>query len=300
MAGACYDSPLVMRVAFIWLLLLAASSSPAPSGESEPRKAPADRPTILVSRQLAEARGLADGDVVTLARDREGEHSMEFRIVGIYEPVPDPVRLTARRLEARLHLPDLLTLVPPQDGSSTTDAVTAINIKLADPAEAREFARDFTTLGPGLVALPTTPGEGTASVFEALERFHFAIAMVTVVASTAFLLALMVMRAEERRETVGILRLIGFPKRHVLFEVLIEGSFIALAGAVFGVIFAATTEHAVNRFFQWRYDTALIFVHVTPGIVLRCLALALPLGVLAGVVASWTLLRRDVVALLRR
>jgi putative ABC transport system permease protein len=289
-----------MRVAFIWLLLLAAFSSPAPSGDSDLRQGAADTPTILVSRQLAEARGLAEGDVVTLARDRDGERAMEFRIAGIYEPVPDPVRLTARRLEARLHLPDLLTLAHRQDPSSTSDAVTAINVKLADPAQAREFARDFTRLGPGLLAVPTTPGEGTAGVFEALERFHLAIAMVTVIASTAFLLALMVMRAEERRETVGILRLIGFPKRHVLLEVLVEGSLIALAGAVFGVIFAATTEHAVNRFFQWRYDTALIFVHVTPAIMLRCLALSLPLGVLAGVVASWTLLRRDVVDLLRR
>jgi hypothetical protein len=41
-------------------------------------------------------------------------------------------------------------------------------------------------------------------------------------------------------------------------------------------------------------------VHVTPGIAARCVALAVPLGVLAGLVASWTLLRRDIVALLRR
>ena len=83
MASACYDSPLVMRVAFIWLLLLVAFPFPASSG---------DLPTILVSRQLAGARGLAEGDVVTLAQDRAGEHSMEFRIAGIYEPGLEPSR----------------------------------------------------------------------------------------------------------------------------------------------------------------------------------------------------------------
>ena len=50
--------------------------------------------------------------------------------------------------------------------------------------------------------------------FAVLERFHLAVAIVTVLGSTAFLLALMVMRAEERRETVGIIRLIGISPAH--------------------------------------------------------------------------------------
>jgi len=83
-------------------------------------------------------------------------------------------------------------------------------------------------------------------------------------------------------------------------EVLIEGLLIAMAGAAFGVVFALATQGAVNRFFQWRYDTTLVFVRVTAGIAWRCILLAVPLGVLAGLFASWTLLRRDVVALLRR
>ena len=57
-------------------------------------------------------------------------------------------------------------------------------------------------------------------------------------------------------------------------------------------------DKAFNAFFQWHYDTALVFVRVTPRIAARCVALAVPLGVLAGLVASWTLLRRDIVALL--
>ena len=72
-----------------------------------------------------------------------------------------------------------------------------------------------------------------------LERFHLAVAIVTVLGSTAFLLALMVMRAEERRETVGIIRLIGVSQRFVLLVVLAEGLLIAAAGAVFGVVVGA-------------------------------------------------------------
>jgi hypothetical protein len=56
----------------------------------------------------------------------------------------------------------------------------------------------------------------------------------------------------------------------------------------------------VNQFFQWRYDTTLKFVKVTPGIALEGVLFAVPLGVLAGLAASWTLLRRHVVTLVRR
>ena len=32
------------------------------------------------------------------------------RIDGTYEPTPDPMRFTARRLEARMHLPDMVAM----------------------------------------------------------------------------------------------------------------------------------------------------------------------------------------------
>ena len=73
-----------------------------------------------------------------------------------------------------------------------------------------------------------------------------------------------------------------------------------LAGALFGVVLAKCLEGLFNAFFQWHYDTALIFVRVTPGIAVRCVALAIPLGVVAGLVASWTLLRREILELLHR
>ena len=63
---------------------------------------------------------------------------------------------------------------------------------------------------------------------------------------------------------------------------------------------AALLQGGFNRFFQWRYDTALVFVRVTASVAARCVAVAVPLGVLAGLVASWTLLRREILALIRR
>ena len=262
--------------------------------------APDAVPTVLVSRQLAEGARLHVGDTVTFALDAGGTGGKPFRIGGVYEPTPDPMKFTARRIEARMHLPDLLDVTAAQPDADSADAVDAINVRLADPADARAFGAAVMARAPGIVVRSTARPEDGSDPFAVLDRFHTAIAIVTVFGSTAFLLALMVMRAEERRETVGIVRLIGISQRTILLEVLVEGLLIATAGAIFGVLFALATQGAVNHFFQWRYDTALVFVRVTTRIALESVALAVPLGIVAGLVGSWTLLRRDVIALVRR
>ena len=61
-------------------------------------------PEILVTRQFSEAYDAGIGDVVSLAAHSDGSGAREFRIVGIYEPTPDPMRLTARRrIDRRLN-----------------------------------------------------------------------------------------------------------------------------------------------------------------------------------------------------
>src|SRR6185369_17987807 len=163
---------------------------------------------------------------------------------------------------------------------------TAINVRLADPADAAGFATAITARAPGIAVRPTVRARDGSDPFAVLERFHIAVAIVTVLGSTAFLLALMVMRAEERRETIGIIRLIGISQRSILLGVLVEGLLIATVGALFGILVAVATEGAVNRFFQWRYDTTLVFVRVTASIAFKSIALSVPLGVVAGLVGS--------------
>jgi ABC-type lipoprotein release transport system permease subunit len=257
-------------------------------------------PPILISRQLAEREHLNAGDIVTLALDAEGTGSRRFRVDGTYEPTPDPLRFTAKRLEVRVHLPELVTMTEVRDDPASADALTAINVKLKNPQTADAFSAAVASRAPGVFVRPTARARDGSDPFAVLERFHVAVAAVTVLGSTAFLLALMVMRAEERRETIGIIRLIGISERSILLEVLAEGLLIATAGAVFGIVLAVATQGTVNQFFQWRYDTALVFVRVTRSIALQSIAVSVPLGILAGLVGSWTLLRRDVLALLGR
>jgi len=256
-------------------------------------------PGILVSRQLAARAHLKVGDPVTLATDPKGGRTATFHVAGIYEPTPDPMRFTAERIEARMHLPDLIALSSDPDDPAAAESLSAINVALVDPADSRRFAADLASGIPTIAVRPAADlREG--DVFAVIDRFHVAISIVTVVGATAFLLALMVIRAEERRETIAVLRLIGISQRSLLSSVAVEGLAIAIAGAIFGVAIAVATEGLINRYFQARYDTALVFIRVTAPLALRAVAVAAPLGVVAGIAASWTLLRRNILSLFRR
>lgn len=289
------------QISVLVLLSLGLAMGLVVAAEAGPPSAPetATISDFLLSRQLAEAEGLSIGDVVELGSEADGGRTRRFRIAGIYEPTPDPFRLTQKRHEARLHLGDLIDLVADPDDPQAAEAVDRINITLEDPSSAAEYSGILARTFPAVQARSTAEAPGT-QIFLVLERFHVAVALVTVLGSAAFLLALMVMRADQRRETAGILRLIGVSRPRILLGVFIEGAFIAFAGALFGVVLAKGLEGLFNAFFQWHYDTALIFVRVTPGIAVRCVALAIPLGVVAGLVASWTLLRREILELLHR
>jgi putative ABC transport system permease protein len=285
---------------FVLVVVLTAAGAAAQEAPHLPAVAPAKAGDILISRQLATERGLAVGSIVQLATDSGGTGARQFRVAGIYEPTPDPARLGTVPREIRMHLPDLLDFTRSHAMPPGSEYIADINVALVDPADAAAFSRDVNARMPGVIARPASEAAGSAGPFRVLERFHLAIAVVTIVAATVFLLALTIMLVDERRETVGILRLIGLPARRVLVQVLIEGVMVAGAGAVFGLLLAVLSESLINAFFQWRYDTALVFVRITRDVALTTAAIAVPLGAAATVIASWALLRRSGLRLARR
>lgn len=261
---------------------------------------PAPRPGVLVSRQLLESQHLRIGDEIDLSTEASGASPTRVRVVGTYEPTPDPMRLGAPRHEVRMHLPDLLDLSANAGNPLDAETVDAVNVALADRAGTRDLVRRVMNAVPGITAQRTGDNERRAAPFVVLERFHLAIAIVTVIASSVFLLALMLMLVEERRATVGVLRLIGFRRSRILQHVLAEGVVIAIAGAALGIVLSVLMQGGINAFFQWRYDTALVFVRITPGVALRSIAVSIPLGVAAIFASSWSLLRGEAFSLTRR
>lgn len=280
-----------LLAALVVAIAASASAQSAPAGDPTP---------VLISRQLAAARGLDVGDLVRLTRDRAGSTPRVFRVAGIYEPTPDPARINEAKHEARLHLPDLLALTADPNDPLATERVHAISIALEPGVDPKAYSRELAARVPGISAVPVRDLASQAGLFVVLERFHLAIAIVTIIASTVFLLALTVMLVDERRDTVGVLRLIGLTSQRILVQVFAEGLLIAGAGALFGIVVALASQGLINRYFQWRYDTALVFVRITPDVMWRSLVIAVPLGVTGSVLASWALLRRGALTLVRR
>lgn len=274
-------------------ILLASLAAP---GVSRGQPGP---PSVLISRQLAEEQALRAGSVIRLGSAADGSLSRPFVVAGIYEPTPDPAQLGSVPREVRLHLPDLLDLTRSSNDLAGADSIGAVNIGLMDPADADAFAEDVNARLPGVLAMPVGEAAGSAATFVVLERFHLAIAAVTIAAATVFLLALSIMLVDERRQTAGVLRLIGLPVHRIMTQVLIEGLIVAGAGAAFGLVLAVLSEGLINAFFQWRYDTALVFVRITREVALTSVAVAVPLGAAATVLASWALLRRNALRLAR-
>jgi len=287
-------------VTVVGFLILLLSLPAVAAAQTVPLKPDTTYPDIIVSRQLAESEHLAVGSVVRLATDPAGTNAREFRIAGIYEPTPNPSRLGVVPREVRMHLPDLLGLTRSPSTPAGTESIAGINVALTDAADTAAFVRDLNARLPGVQAVRTDSAGDAAGTFTVIERFHFAIAAVTITAATVFLVALTIMLVDERRETVGVLRLIGLPVRRILTQIFIEGVLVAAAGAVFGLALAVGSEGLINRFFQWRYDTVLTFVAVTPRVAFTSVWIAVPLGASATVLASWAMLRRSGLRLVRR
>lgn len=289
-----------MRRLLLALALAVATAGSAltqggPSAGASGAASAADAPPILVARQLAESEQLQVGQIVRMSPHGSGADARSYRIQGIFEPTPDPAKLGTVPRRVRMHLPDLLTATP----EGRPAFVESVTVGLRNPADAGAFARDLGSRMPGLSVRPTGDPEA-GGPFVVLQRFHLAIAIVTIIAATVFLLALTIMLVEERRATVGVLRLIGLPTGRIIVQLLIEGVLIAGLGALFGLLLAAASERFINLFFQWKYDTVLVFVHVTRDVAARCVAIAVPLGVVSTVTASWLMLRRNGLRLARR
>jgi ABC-type lipoprotein release transport system permease subunit len=139
------------RLTFAFLVSLLGAIAVATHGVDGRRATDEGRPppAVLLSRQLARDAHVEVGDIVTLGADPSGKRSARFRVAGVYEPTPDPMKFMIERFEARLHLPDLLALTADPRDPLAAESVSAINVALADPSDARTFAADVSrrTLG---------------------------------------------------------------------------------------------------------------------------------------------------------
>ncbi|HEV2147767.1 MAG TPA: FtsX-like permease family protein [Longimicrobiaceae bacterium] len=239
-------------------------------------------PEVLVERRLAESVPLAVGDTVAVRALASGAAPQSLVVAGVFERAADPSRIARNEYEVRFHLPDLQGLL------GTPDRVDRFAVVLAAGASPDSAARWIEGLAFGTRAYGSRAlAEETSATFRVVSRFHRAIGIVTILASAIFLLCVMVIRVDERRRDMGMLRLVGVSRATVFRSIVLEAMAIALVGSAAGAALGVGISAVVNAYYAAYYDTTLRFALVTPRIVLLAAVLGLALGAFAGGLAAW-------------
>lgn len=209
------------------------------------------------------------------------------RIAHVYRPLLYPTEVADRDADVRLHLPDLQAL------AGAGDAVDSVVVRLHDASRAPRVASDLTAMGLGVHAYTSAElARRNSSSFEVVARFHRAIGAVAVLAGSVFLVTIMTLRGEEMRREVGMMRLMGLGSRTVASAVLLVAAAVAVAGSLAGAGLAYALSFAINAYYRHLFDTDILFSRVTWRLVADAAALSVVLGVAAGAVTAWRLLRR--------
>jgi putative ABC transport system permease protein len=239
-------------------------------------------PEVLVDRRLAESVRLRPGDTVRVRALAGRDAPRAFVVVGVFEREADPNRISRNEMELRFHLPDLEALLPRQDRVDRF-AIVLKRGAAADPAARWVEGVAFGTRAYGSAAL----ADQSSATFRVVSRFHDAIGIVTILASAIFLLCVMIIRVDERRRDMGVLRLIGVSRGTVFRAIVLEAVAIAVVGSAAGAGVGLVAARVVNAHYAAVYDTTLRFALVTPRIVAIAALLGLALGVGAGALAAW-------------
>jgi putative ABC transport system permease protein len=255
------------------LLIMALLQSPAPPTE------------IAVERGLAERLRLEVGDTVRLGASPDAIDRLAV-VAAVYEPRPDPAELSRQGLRVRLHLPDLAALL------DEPDRVDRFGIGLVPGVSADSAAAVLNRYAFGFRVHPSAAiASESSQTFRVVSRFHRAIGFITIVASAVFLLCIMLLKVEERRMDAAVMRFVGVRRRTIFGALVLEAALVAVVGSILGAGLAWLAGAATNSYYRRFFDTELIFSLITPRIVLFSLCLSLLLGIGAGAVAAWRLVR---------
>jgi putative ABC transport system permease protein len=266
-------------------------------GTSPPPQAPPERlRTIAIDEAFATRANLKPGDTVTLSAragtvassdsDAPGPDAERVIIGAIVRRGADPSEVARGDLRVRMHLDQL------QRVSGYGDRVDRFAIATSPSADIESTIERINRVAFGFKAYRSRDiAVETSRTFQVVSRFHRAIGVITIVASSVFLLCIMVLKVEERRRDIAALRLMGISRSSVVQSIIIESALVAVLGSILGVVLGWGASLLVNSHYQAVYRTPLEFSIVTTPVVAFAVSLSLVLGIGAGLLASLRLVR---------
>ena len=250
--------------------------------------------TIAIDEALAVRANLKLGDRVALSA-RPGVAGETVIVGAIVRRGADPSEVARGDLRVRLHLDQLQAI------SGYGDRVDRFAITTTPRADVARLIDRVNRVAFGFQAYRSRDiAVETSRTFQVVSRFHRAIGIITIVASSVFLLCIMVLKVEERRRDIAALRLMGISRSTVVRSIVIEAALVAVLGSALGVLLGWAASLFVNWHYQALYRTPLMFSIVTPSVVVFAVSLSLMLGIGAGVMASLRLVRTPPLALFGR
>jgi putative ABC transport system permease protein len=277
-----HSSRTALLVALVVCALPAAAQPPR--GMAGARQVPRG---MAIDERLAADAGLRLGDRVVLSA-RPGAAAggdtvpLDTAVVdALVRRAADPSEVARAEYRVRLHLTQLQRL------TGAEERVDRFAVATRDPAATDSALRAINAAAFGFRAHRSADvAAGTSRTFEVVRRFHRAIAVITVVASAAFLLCILLLKVDERRRDVAALRLMGISRRTVVLSVVLEAAAVALLGSAVGTGIGWAATRVINWHYQGVYRTPLAFAALTPGTIAFAVVLSVLLGIVAGFVAA--------------
>jgi len=251
--------------------------------------------SIAIDETLAALAHLRVGDRVTISARPTALGGESVIIGAIVRRAADPSEVARGDLLVRMHLDQLQRI------SGYGDRVDRFAIATSPRADTTRLIDRINHVAFGFRAYRSRDiAVETSRTFQVVSRFHRAIGVITIVASSIFLLCIMVLKVEERRRDIAALRLMGISRSSVVQSIIIEAALVAVLGSILGVAVGWVASLFVNWHYQALYRTPLDFSLITPSIIVLAVTLSLALGIGAGVLASLRLVRTPPLALFGR
>jgi ABC-type lipoprotein release transport system permease subunit len=233
---------------------------------------------MILGRQTAETLNAEVGDTLRVL-------DSTFRVVGIFE--------TGVGFEESAAV---VTLRDAQRLSGRPHQVSMYGIKLRDPSKADEVLAYLEANYPEIdVSLTSEFAENLPDI-QSSEQMMQQIAFLAVLIGGVGMLNTMLMSVLERTREIGVLRALGWRRRHVVGMILQEALALGVVGGVFGILlgiglaWSLTGIPAIGGMLAPQYD---------PQLLLLAMFVAIVTGLIGGLYPAWRATRMQPVEALR-
>ncbi|MCC6719137.1 MAG: lipoprotein-releasing ABC transporter permease subunit [Acetobacteraceae bacterium] len=197
----------------------------------------------------------------------------------------------------------------------TGNAVSGIELRLADPTQARAMVnRIRPLLGTRKLLLRDWTGanDQIVAVLQIQKNTMFIVLGMIIVVAAFNVISSLIMLVKDKRRDIAVLRTLGASSGAMLRIFIMCGAFVGVAGTVLGTILGITVcwnleaiQHAIESLTGGQvFDSSVFLLTALPNnvhwpSVIQVVALALVLSLLATLYPSWKAARTDPVEVLR-